>query len=254
MSKRTHSDLRLMALAYYRGWIPRDRYLEMRSAFLQAITDGVNPERLDENLLKPPERSGSGDITERFEDLSATVNTGAKKANRNQSTILIGGLVIAILVVIIIILSMDTDKTNNTESITPKIATIQETEIETRTEADATTVTEIEAEVDDRPDALQEPVPVQLTPEEELIIQFDKLLESPPWDSVMLENVKNNWQNLTNSQQSYIKASNSFQLFSNSLIEQIANERSADNVVPSDRELALMTLAKYMDLFHLLPK
>jgi len=85
---RKHSSLRRLTLAYYRGYIVRERYLELRSQYLQAITEGREPAPITSEEVAP----------EIFDISSSGIDNESKK-NR---TLLISSLIIALLIIVII--------------------------------------------------------------------------------------------------------------------------------------------------------
>ena len=56
MTTRIHSELRKLALAYYRGWLTRAEYLSIRREYLQSITDGKSPAAIDPKKIAPPKK------------------------------------------------------------------------------------------------------------------------------------------------------------------------------------------------------
>ncbi len=87
MATCKHSSLRQLAVAYYKGHIARDRYLELRSQYLQAITEG-----------KEPTPISSEDIASEIFDISSTRTTDRDRQNK----VLLISILIALLIIVII--------------------------------------------------------------------------------------------------------------------------------------------------------
>ncbi len=104
MTTRKHSSLRRLALAYYRGHIVRERYLELRSRYLQAITEGKEPAPITSDEIAP----------EVF-DISSSRLTSDDGKNK---PLLISILAAAAVIIIIAIVAAVSSKPTASESST----------------------------------------------------------------------------------------------------------------------------------------
>ena len=96
MTAREHSNLRQLTLAYYRGEVGRNRYLELRGQYLRAITEGKDPAYI--NLNDEDET-----IPKMYDDVPLAGITGKIEENK---TLLIPVLAVFLFVVIIAIIML----------------------------------------------------------------------------------------------------------------------------------------------------
>ncbi len=214
MTTRVHSELRKLALAYYRGWIPRDKYLQIRQEYLQYITDGKIPEGIDPKRIAPPKKK------------PAPSRQAAKGNNRKLILVAVTVVVLALIIAGLLI-GKDTPTTG--QEVSPTIS---------------------ETRVEQQPETRQAP-----KTDEDRFNDFLKehFLGQRTWEQDSLNTLKLKWLGLSQEQQKTVSAGSTFQDFSSALIERIVDERELNNVVPSDYELSLMTVAKNMGMMSSIP-
>ena len=216
MTTRVHSELRKLALAYYRGWIAREQYMQIRQEYLGYITDGKVPEGIDPKRIGPPKKK------------PAAVGPAAKRNNR-KLILVATSVVVLILIIVGLLLGNGDDKPVTPETrpaITSEVKTDRQTEVKQTPKTD-----------EDRfNDFLRQNFVGQHT-----------------WEQDALNSLKLKWLGLSQEQQKTVSAGSAFREFSSALIERIVDERELNNVVPSDYELALMTVAKNMGLMNSIP-
>jgi len=217
MNMRKHSDLRQLALAYYRGWIPRQKYINLRQEFLAAISEGKPPRHIDKQELAPPKKKPDQSL--------ADTDTAAPSILTNNKTMLIAGAAVVLVAIIfsVLFLSPGDKETSATGS--------QVSQQQSRPESGT---------VD--------------TPESRFSMFLQTtFIQNQEWNSDKLNILKYKWQGLSQEEQTSVRNSEEFPVFSSTLINMIVEERNQDNIVPSDKELMLMTAARNMGLLELLP-
>lgn len=215
MSKKKHSDIRLLALAFYRGWISREKYVGLRKEYLDAITAGTKPRPVDSEELTPPKRK------------SHHQQTDSEKSSSDKKPLLIAGIVTGLIILLLIILLSGKEKDS----------------------ADKQAITE----------STKLSSPATEKPADTIETLFNKYLASTfiqnrEWNPESLNILKFKWQGLSQEQQQAVRNGSDFLQFSGILIEKIVTERKLDNIVPSDKQLMLMTAARHMGLIELLPE
>jgi hypothetical protein len=217
MTTRIHTELRKLALAYYRGWITRDRYLQIRQDYLQYISDGKVPAAIDPKLIAPPRKK------------SSTVSSTRAKPKKTKWLLVLMALIVLLALAAVFYLATDTtsqDVTNRT--------TATDTQLPAKS------------------------LPEQTAPatDEQRFTEFlsANFLNKRTWEIDALNSIKLKWLGLSQEQQKTVSSSRVFQDFSGALVERIVDERDLNNVVPSDYELALMTVAKNMEMMNLIPE
>ena len=216
MTTRIHSELRKLALAYYRGWVAQDRYLEIRKKYLQSISNDETPEAIDPKKIAPPKRKPSPGASSRA------------RSSKNKWIILIALTTVLLLIVVGIYLATTSSppesaitSTNTTEKVIP---------------------------------APEKSQPEPLTDEQRFNSYLtENFLSQRSWDVGALNGLKLKWLGLSQEQQITVNNTKVFRDFSGALIERIVDERNLNNIVPSDYELALMTAAKNMGLISSIP-
>lgn len=221
MTTRIHSEIRKLALAYYRGWITRDRYLQIRQDYLQYITDGKVPAAIDPKLIARPRKKSP-----------ASTSRHSKQSSKTKWIILLLVLIVLLAIAYVVYLFMD-DDTSSTTQLTTSQTSEKPSLTGTATTTDTTPITD-----------------------EQYFINFlqKNFINKRTWDIDALNNIKMKWLGLSQEQQKTVRASQAFQDFSGALIERIVDERELDNVVPSDYEMSLMTVAKNMGMMNLIPE
>lgn len=223
MTIRTHSELRKLALAYHHGWISRDQYLEIRQAYLKFVTDGKTPEAIDPKRIAPPKME-----SEPQPDIPLLVRF-------NKSQWVIPALIIVATTLLLLILAgtyLGKTATPPTKkaSIVPNNNNIIE-----------------------KSDTAKKP-PIVMTNEQHFNDFMTKnFINRRTWDASTLNSLKLKWLGLTHEQQKFVSTTKTFQDFQSALIEQIIDERQLNNIVPSDYELTLMTIAKNMGITNAIP-
>lgn len=210
---RKHSDLRSLSLAYYWGWIPREKYLGLRREFLKSITEGKKPRPIKPRELAPPKKD--------------SIPTNTTSGSGNKTTIILSA---AIVLIIVGLVYYFTPSDKDTESENKQPAGVKKT---------------------DSVQAAQKQTSTQES-------QFSAFLnatfiQKSNWGPDALNVLKFKWQGLSQEQQSTIRETRIFDNFSRTLISKIMEERSLNNIVPSDKELTLMTAARDMGLLEQLP-
>ena len=218
MTTRVHSDLRRLALAYYRGWIPREKYLSIRKDYLQAITNDEVPVSIDPKKIAPPPRK--------------TSSTKTRQTKPGISWV----LVITLIVALVLVALLGYIFTASDEPATKPVAT------ETPVNNTITT-----------PSA---PAAQETQTDEERFIAYlqDNFVSQGAWNHDTLNSLKLKWLGLSQEQQSVVRENSVFGDFTRLLIERIVDERSLNNIVPSDYELALMTMAKNIGVINQIPE
>ena len=89
MTTRIHTELRNLSLAYYRGWIQRDKYLSIRQKYLQSITNDETPAAIDPKKIAPPKKKTNSS------------STYGQKTSGNKIWLLIALLTSVLLLVVI---------------------------------------------------------------------------------------------------------------------------------------------------------
>lgn len=213
---RKHSDLRSLSLAYYWGWIPRGKYLALRQEFLQSITQDKQPRPIKPKELAPPREKPI--LTDTSSDNILSQNKAAT----------ITGAVIVLVILALIFYFIPSNK--DAESTNQQPATAKKTS------------------------SLPDPTQTASTPESRFTEFLSAtLIRKSDWSPDALNILKFKWQGLSQEQQSVIRGSKTFIEFGRMLIRKILEERSLNNIVPSDKELTLMTAARNMGLLELLP-
>ena len=210
---RKHSDLRSLSLAYYWGWIPREKYLGLRREFLKSITEGKKPRPIKPRELAPPKKD--------------SIPTSTTSGSGNKTTIILSAAIVLIIVGLVFYFipsDKDTESENKQPAGMKKTDSVQAAQKQTSTQES----------------------------------QFSAFLNATfiqknDWDPDALNVLKFKWQGLSQEQQSIIRESKVFDDFSRMLISKIMQERNLNNIVPSDKELTLMTAARDMGLLELLP-
>ena len=216
MTTRVHSELRKLALAYYRGWIAREQYLQIRQEYLGYITDGKIPEGIDPKRIGPPKKK------------PAAVGPSAKRNNRKL--ILVAASIAVLIMIIVGLLLGNGDDT----PVTPEARPAMTTDVKT----------------DRQSGDKQAP-----KTDEDRFNDFLKqnFIGQHTWEQDALNSLKLKWLGLSQEQQKTVSTGSTFREFSSALIERIVDERELNNVVPSDYELALMTVAKNMGMVNSIP-
>ncbi|MCW8963563.1 MAG: hypothetical protein OQL16_07180 [Gammaproteobacteria bacterium] len=214
MTTRIHSELRNLALAYYRGWVSRDRYLSIRQEYLQSITNGETPKAIDPKRIAPPKKKPIASKSSR------------KRSNKNKWILI--AVTIAVLSLIIVSIYLGTASSPKRTVTTP----VPDNHTEKATSLKSQSVTD-----EQRFNAF-------LT---------ENFISRRTWDSDALNSLRLKWLGLSQEQQNKVSNTKVFQDFSGALIERIVDERKLNNIVPSDYELALMTAAKNMGMINAIP-
>lgn len=147
--------------------------------------------------------------------------------------IVASAVLIIILIFVIIIVSSYLDSFSTSTPETPPY---------TESQADTGQITNTE-----RP-------PAASAEEKFLVYLDDHFNSSSSWSSEELNTLKLKWLSLTVDQQSVIQSSERFKEFSQQLVAHIGTEQKQGNIVPTDYELVLITVAKSMGLMHLVPR
>lgn len=215
MSDKKHSDIRLLALAFYRGWIPREKYVGLRKEYLDAVSAGKKPKPIDGKALAPPKRKSHHE------------QTGSEKLSSGKKPLLIAGIVTA-LIVLLVVISLSGEDDDSTD----KQAMVESTKVSS---------------------------PGAEAPVDTIETRFNTYLSSTfiqnrEWNPESLNVLKFKWQSLSQEQQATIRSGSDFIRFGEILVEKVVTERKLDNIVPSDKELMLMTAARNMGLTGLLPE
>jgi hypothetical protein len=253
MTTRVHSELRKLALAYYRGWIPRDKYLSIRSKYLKAISKDQIPDPIDPKEIAPPAREEPAPY---------------KKSNMG-TWLTLGIFTLAVATAgYWFFTGVTPDKAvQPAPAETPEMAAVQEpaqsaikpkpvVPVAESPAVETVQVTETE-EATETTEAAETVETVEPPPptEEELFTAYleTELLGQHNWDPQTLDSFKLKWLGLSQQQQDNISGTQSFREFKRSLIERIVDERKLNNIVPSDYELALMTVAKNVGVINEIP-
>ena len=215
MTTRIHSELRKLALAYYRGWVARDRYLEIRQKYLQSISNDETPEAIDPKNIAPPKKK------------TLPRRPSRTRTNKNKWILILALTAVLLLIVVGIYLG-----TNSSPQKTANIG--------------GSTGTGRVAPTPEK----QQPVTDEQRFNTYLTVNF---LSQRSWDADALNSLKLKWLGLSQEQQKIVSQTKVFQDFSGALIERIVDERRLNNIVPSDYELALMTAAKNMGMINAIP-
>jgi|GEM_PF-6328990 len=214
MTTRVHTELRKLALAYYRGWITRDKYLSIRQEYLQSITNDEVPAAINPKKIAPPKKK--------------TKTGGSGKSSSGNKMALLISLIAIVLLLIVIGIYFSTDS-------------------EPQKPAPPSTI-------NDAPEPVVETLPQPLTDEQRFTAFLsDNFINQRTWEQDALNSLKLKWLGLSQEQQKTVRESNVFREFSGVLIERIVDERKLNNIVPSDYEMALMTAAKNMGLINAIP-
>ena len=212
---RKHSDLRSLSLAYYWGWIPRGKYLALRQEFLQSITQDKQPRSIKPRELEPPR-----------EKPVLTGTTSDNIFSQNKTAIISGTTVVLVILALVFYLmpsNKDTESTNQ-----PGTA--------------------------EKTSSSSSSTPTTSAPESRFTeFLSTTLIQKSDWSQDALSILKFKWQGLSQEQQSVIRERKTFIEFSRMLIRRILEERNLNSIVPSDKELTLMTAARNMGLLQLLP-
>ncbi len=228
MTTRKHNNIRQLALAYYRGWVTREKYIELRSGYLAEISAGKEPTPIKPSQFTPEKPTQSA--------LSQSEDTG-----KSNNTLIITVLIILLVLVIGAILYL-----NNTEinQVAPTLTT-NDSSSKPHAQNDTSSVNIPADQATNKP---------TLSPEENFLNYLnDSFIKSEDWKADSLNTLKLKWRSMTTEQQSVIRSSLLFTSFSRQLVDRIVQEQNLKNIVPSDYELGLITIAKSMGLLHLVP-
>ena len=216
MSTRVHSELRKLALAYYRGWVEREEYLSLRKNYLRSISDDKIPAAIDPKKISAPKKK-------------QPAGRSLNKAKTRRSKWLIIAVICGALLLLVIGVYLGSNdqptsqpKPSMEDNITPVVAVVQES----------------------RP----------LT-DEQRFNQFltENFVGHRVWQQDTLNSLKLKWLGLSKEQQEVVRTTPTFNEFSGALVERIVDERELSNIVPSDYELTLMTVAKKLGLTNTIP-
>ena len=251
MTTRVHSELRKLALAYYRGWIPRDKYLSIRSKYLKAISKDQIPDPIDPKEIAPPAREEPAPYKKSYMGTWLTLGaftlavaaggywffTDVTPDKQTQPA--------------------PTDMPESAEIQQPPQSTIKPMEPAAESSAVETVQVTETVEATETTEAAETVETVEPPPptEEELFTAYleRELLGQRNWDPQTLDSFKLKWLGLSQQQQDNVSNTQSFREFKRSLIERIVDERKLNNIVPSDYELALMTVAKNVGVINEIP-
>jgi hypothetical protein len=222
MTTRIHTELRNLSLAYYRGWIQRDKYLSIRQKYLQSITNDETPAAIDPKKIAPPKKKTS------------STTTYGQKSSGNKTWLLMALLISVLLLVVIgVYFSMNSEP--------PKLAP-----------AKVMDTAPVKPTAPAKPIAPEKPQP--LTDEQRFnAFLSDNFISKRTWEQDALISLKLKWLGLSQEQQNTVRETTIFKDFSGALIERIVDERKLNNIVPSDYELELMTAAKNMGMINAIP-
>ena len=249
MTTRVHSELRKLALAYYRGWIPRDKYLSIRSKYLKAISKDRIPDPINPKEIAPPAREEPAPY---------------KKSNMG-TWLTLGVFTLAVAATgYWFFTDVTPDKpTQSTPAKTSETVEVQQPPqsaikpVEPEAELPAVeTVQAIDtAEATDAVEPVETAEEQPPATEEELFTAYleREILGQLNWDLQSLDRFKLKWLGLSQQQQDDVSGTQSFREFKRVLIERIVDERKLNNIVPSDYELALMTVAKNIGVINEVP-
>ena len=213
MTTRIHTELRKLALAYYRGWVPREKYLTIRKDYLQSVSNNEQPMAIDPKKIAPPKKK-------------TPPRPKADNSSNNKLLLIVAAIGVLLLVTIGIYLGQEPAPQK------PKPA------------------------VNDSQPKQPEQVKPQLPLNDEQRFNtflMDNLIGRRTWEQDALNSLKLKWLGLSQVQQENVSTTKTFQDFSGALVERIVDERRLNNIVPSDYELTLMTVAKNMGLINLIP-
>jgi len=213
MTTRIHTELRKLALAYYRGWVPREKYLTIRKDYLQSVSNNEQPMAIDPKKIAPPKKK-------------TPPRPKADNSSNNKLLLIVAAIGVLLLVTIGIYLGQEPAPQK------PKPA------------------------VNDSQPKQPEQVKPQLPLNDEQRFNtflMDNLIGRRTWEQDALNSLKLKWLGLSQVQQENVSTTKTFQDFSGALVERIVDERKLNNIVPSDYELTLMTVAKNMGLINLIP-
>jgi len=214
MTTRIHSELRKLALAYYRGWVPRDRYLSIRQEYLQSISNGETPKPIDPKRIAPPKKKP---ITRR---------SSRKSSHKSKWILIAASIVVLSLIIVGIYLGTVSSPKKTMTTPAPDNNTEKDTSLKSQPVTD-----------EQRFNAF-------LT---------ENFISRRTWDPDALNSLRLKWLGLSQEQQNRVSNTKVFKDFSGALIERIVDERKLNNIVPSDYELALMTAAKNMGMINAIP-
>ena len=221
MPLREHSSIRKLSLAYYRGWINRDRYLQIRGAYLDEVSLGQDPKPIDEADLRPTQPSPK-----------PTPPTAKQQWLGRPSVVVIFSLFSLLIIFAGIGLFFLTAQDNPSPQ-----------KISTPTIPPPPPVSTVDTTIPSPPQEDQE------TAEQQLMDYIKQsFIVQERWEISRLDNLKLQWLSLTSNQQERIKKSPLFAQFSIQFSEQLSAEQKANNIVPSDYELALITIGKTLGL------
>ena len=204
MSAKKHSDIRALALAFYRGWIPREKYVSLRGEILNAISENRKPKALNKKYITPPATAEN----------PSSPNPGTLPGNNK---ILVAAAATILLISLILYLAIPAKKTpaiDQAESQS-KVATSPATDTATsrfNTFLDTT------------------------------------FMKNSGWNQDNLNVLKFKWHALSEQEQAAVRKGSAFRRFSALLAESLAEERRKDSIVPSDKELKLITAARHLGL------
>ncbi len=249
MTTRVHSELRKLALAYYRGWIPRDKYLSIRSKYLKAISKDRIPDPINPKEIAPPAREEPAPY---------------KKSNMG-TWLTLGVFTLAVAATgYWFFTDVTPDKairsapakiSETLELQQPPQSAIKPVEPEAELPAVETVQAIDTAEATDAVEPVETAEEQPPATEEELFTAYleREILGQPNWDLQSLDRFKLKWLGLSQQQQDDVSGTQSFREFKRALIERIVDERKLNNIVPSDYELALMTVAKNIGVINEVP-
>ena len=231
MTTRIHTELRNLSLAYYRGWIQRDKYLSIRQKYLQSITNDETPAAIDPKKIAPPKKKTSSS------------STYGQKTSGNKIWLLIALLTSVLLLVVIgIYFSMNSEPPKSTPAKVMDTAPVVK----------PTAAVKPSAPAKPKPSAPEKPQP--LTDEQRFnAFLSENFISKRTWEQDALISLKLKWLGLSQEQQNTVRETTIFKDFAGALIERIVDERKLNNIVPSDYELSLMTAAKNMGMINAIP-
>ena len=197
MTTRVHSELRKLALAYYRGWIPREKYLSIRKDYLAAITRDEIPERIDSKQIAPPPPETPYKVT--------------KKRKQRMS------LAISVAAIIVIGIALAVFMTGTDEQRRPvkQQPTAQPLEVQQQP------VDEPSMEANADIEIMEPPVAAKPVSAEERFATYleDEFIGQRTWSQESLDSLKLKWLALSQEQQQSTRETGAFKDFTNSLIE-----------------------------------